>query len=413
MHGNSRLFFVHIPKTAGTTLTEILDQHFDPLEIFPHTHWHSVPEELPIEELTGFGLYRGHFYKTSLETLLPGKVSTLTVLRDPIERIFSAYNHTRNFKETAQHPHHAAIGGEDGTLLDYINMPDKNPTRNTQVSYLSWPAPDERSVMASQQCYAFDPTPFQDLERAKEALSQMAFVGIQEDFDRSIQLLNHTLQWDPVSLVGKANVGMYSNRASDVESSVLERLRELNQLDLELYDYGKTLFEERYRLMVQDLLWHEFCVHWRDREKPASARADLGGSFFGEGWYPREVDPNGVGFRWMGLQEWATVCLPVAATERMEVLAKVLHAPTSEILAGTRLFVNDQEVAVRRAADPITGFIDIIGRFPGGIIERSSSRPIARIRIQVPGTFRYPEERGDDRQFGLAITSVEVRPESP
>ena len=412
MHVNSRLFFVHIPKTGGTTLSEILDQHFEPSEIFPYTQWQDVPEDMPIESLAKFSLYRGHFLKASLETLLPSEVSTLTVLRDPIERIFSAYNHTRNFKETAGHPHQAAIGGESGTLLDYINMPDKNPTRNTQLSYLSWPAPNERSVMAAQKCYAFDPTPFQDLERAKEALSQMAFVGTQEDFDRSIQLLNHTLQWDPVSHVGRANVGMCSSRARDVDSSVLGRLRELNQLDIELYDYGKTLFEERYQLMVQDLLWHEFCGHWRYCENPASARVNLGGSFFGEGWYPREIDPNDVGFRWMGSQEWATVCLPVAATERMEVLAKVLHAPTSEILDGVRLFVNDQEVAVRRAADPMTGFIDIIGRFPGGIIEKSSSRPIARVRIQVPGTFRYPEERGDTRQFGLAITSVEVRPES-
>ena len=56
------LYFLHIPKTAGMTLSDLLDGHFDHDEIFP-THFIRdvilTPELL--HSVGNYRFYRGHF----------------------------------------------------------------------------------------------------------------------------------------------------------------------------------------------------------------------------------------------------------------------------------------------------------------------------------------------------------------
>jgi hypothetical protein len=55
-----RLYFLHIPKTAGTTLKPILDARFDEAEICPAELWRDLIK-LPWDAIPGYRFFRGHF----------------------------------------------------------------------------------------------------------------------------------------------------------------------------------------------------------------------------------------------------------------------------------------------------------------------------------------------------------------
>lgn len=98
---DTRLVFLHLPKTAGTSLRAALARHFRPEEVFR-------PEGLADwgEALADPGRYRfwaGHM-PFSLVALIPPPVFVVTLLRDPVERILSLYTFWRRHADPAR-PH--------------------------------------------------------------------------------------------------------------------------------------------------------------------------------------------------------------------------------------------------------------------------------------------------------------------
>src|SRR5437879_1319915 len=97
--GNKRFFFVHLQKTGGTSLFMRLTQVFTDAEVYPNSSdgdlFSGVPQfSIPcltsrwIDRGDGIRLVFGHFPLCMTE-LLGGGFTTLTVLREPVERTLS------------------------------------------------------------------------------------------------------------------------------------------------------------------------------------------------------------------------------------------------------------------------------------------------------------------------------------
>ncbi|OCT67693.1 hypothetical protein XELAEV_18038994mg [Xenopus laevis] len=87
------------------------------------------------------------------------------------------------------------------------------------------------------------------LDSAKENLKRMAFFGLTE-FQRKTQyLFEKTFNMNFISPFTQFN----STRASSVEidEPTQQRIEALNFLDMELYEYAKDLFLQRYQFMRQ------------------------------------------------------------------------------------------------------------------------------------------------------------------
>lgn len=87
------------------------------------------------------------------------------------------------------------------------------------------------------------------LDSAKENLKRMAFFGLTE-FQRKTQyLFEKTFNMSFISPFTQYN----STRASsvDIDAETQKRIEALNFLDMELYDYAKDLFLQRYQYMRQ------------------------------------------------------------------------------------------------------------------------------------------------------------------
>jgi hypothetical protein len=83
------LIFLHIPKTAGTTLNRIIEWQYNPLSIFTIDPYgiRATAErlhELPEERRRRLRMVRGHCYMA--RTNSPKAQPYNTMLRDPVKR---------------------------------------------------------------------------------------------------------------------------------------------------------------------------------------------------------------------------------------------------------------------------------------------------------------------------------------
>jgi hypothetical protein len=76
-----RLYFNHIPRTAGTSVRIWLNSFFDATSACPYLHRHEF-RQAPEEELRSYRFFSGHLQDLPL-TLFGGELPVVTILREP------------------------------------------------------------------------------------------------------------------------------------------------------------------------------------------------------------------------------------------------------------------------------------------------------------------------------------------
>lgn len=124
------IYFLHIPKTAGSSVTLWLSRQAPDGAMCAAKIWDQL---LRCDEagLAGYAMFAGHF-GVDLDRYLGVALRTMTVLRDPLQRTFSHYLHVQ--RDTA-HPWHARVRPQsfEAFLLDVQNRP---MIENFQARYL-------------------------------------------------------------------------------------------------------------------------------------------------------------------------------------------------------------------------------------------------------------------------------------
>lgn len=90
-----KLVFLHIPKCGGTSIHHALASRFEPYEICPERF--RGLRRFNQEQMQNFRFFSGHFTAKEFD-LIPGNKYTITILRDPKERILSLYYFWRRHK---------------------------------------------------------------------------------------------------------------------------------------------------------------------------------------------------------------------------------------------------------------------------------------------------------------------------
>jgi hypothetical protein len=224
------LIFLHIPKTAGTTLNRIIERQYSPFVIFtmdPHRIRATAErfKQLPEARRRRLQVVRGHLFY-GIHEFLPQGATYVTMLREPVARLLSSYYFVLR---RPLNPLHRKFKRERLGVEDCIRLfPDRN---NTQCRFI---AGVKDTAIADERL----------LDMAKENLTKsFSVVGICERFEESLILISKTFGWA---------ISTYENHKVAkirpiVEAKLVDLVSEHNRLDVELYEFGKKLFEQSLR----------------------------------------------------------------------------------------------------------------------------------------------------------------------
>jgi hypothetical protein len=234
MSGDAPFLFLHIPRTAGTTLNRLLARHFPPetlLSLYSREEF-SRYATIDADHLARLRLIQGHVLLGDYErfTFYDAPVRAFTFLREPVSRVISEYYFLRTWPK--QHLY-ALLNDQNISLAEYVDSAHKllrYKGSNFMTRVLSGIDPDH--------------SPEEALARAKTHLRDRFVVfGLTEAFDASLLLLADALGLQDL-LYERQNALRQppSNRATDAER---ELVASRNCLDTALFGFAQALFAER------------------------------------------------------------------------------------------------------------------------------------------------------------------------
>jgi hypothetical protein len=220
--------FVHVPKTGGITLYNILSR-------FYHEKNRKLVQTVktPLrEEATSRAkrnepfLIQGHLNITEVLDI-PGNF-IFTFLRSPVSRVISHYYF---LKEQPTLKHYEYLNRPGTTIESFYALKEKKDIDNCLVRYIS----------------GLHETPFGEIGQAHYDLalenlqSKIHFFGVQEHYDESLILLAGKLGW-PLPIYRKKNL---TKKKDAISPATFEFLHEANKWDVIFYQKAQEMFAEK------------------------------------------------------------------------------------------------------------------------------------------------------------------------
>jgi len=239
------LVFLHIPKTGGTSLHNILQAEFAEEDCCPERFNHL--QKWNAEDLARFRFFSGHFDRGSLE-LIPRPKRVITMFRDPQARILSLYNYWRSHKweviESADldGPRLAKSLG----LLEFLRYNTQGIPSNID-NVLTRTLLGEIFVDPKRN-YLF---PKEEVfPRVKDYIDSLDTFGIMESYDESVRLILDHLQIPMPDKIPHARDSRNHIEDPSLEPVVREEitpeiaaeLDRLTDMDRRVYDYAQQRF---------------------------------------------------------------------------------------------------------------------------------------------------------------------------
>ena len=229
----ARVRFLHIPKCAGISFQDCLKRVYGG-QCFSFSgdlqrdldRYHR----LGYSGLAGITVFTGHSPRITGVTEIDA-LTTVTLLRRPVDRVLSFCQHVSEGKS----PHLVERFPPDTfDLTAFLECGDRelsNFQTKTLLGDETFDLPqDEESTLA---------------RRAARVLEkEIDCFGIVEEFERSLVLFRHMLGWNRWPVYRTLNARNRSKPMAFDEDHV-RRIRELNRVDLQVYENAVSLFHRR------------------------------------------------------------------------------------------------------------------------------------------------------------------------
>ncbi len=249
----------HIYKNAGSTVDWILHQNF-PGNVLHIEGDRPNARLTPAEVEEAARPYPDHKAITSHCAPLPDADSQwaqfhLTLLRDPIDRLYSMYRFERRRKVDGPARASAKQRCFKGYCEWWLKIPD--PIISNWQARCCTPQQRLAGAGGSRAASGWGV----DLEEARAAITSCGYVGTVEDFDKSMLLFEcgmqqHGYSFDAayrrlnVAPDGPANEDDMRDYFVDLLGrSIYERLLEINALDYELIEIARQLVRTRFSML--------------------------------------------------------------------------------------------------------------------------------------------------------------------
>ena len=244
------LIFLHIGKTAGSTMRQVLRRQFPSSEIMLVRSPTRDPKRLRREDTLAYfaglpeaerarpRLILGHTI-FGLHEFVPRPSTYITLLRDPLSLVVSQYGYVR--RTPGHWLHETALRL---SLEEYVQSGLSLEMDNSQTRAISGDVSTEFGRCSREM-----------LEAATRHIDQsFTLVGLTERFDESLVLLGKAFGWSRLAYM-RVNVAPSRQRKA-LPSETTDMIRRQNVLDQELYDRTVEAFQrsaEAYPAFDHDL----------------------------------------------------------------------------------------------------------------------------------------------------------------
>lgn len=230
-NGRGPFLFMHVPKTAGSSLYSIFRTLLRPpelLKVHPDRETLVRINRLPKQHVMRLRVLYGHVDVQLARQLVPLR-QCFTLLRDPVERMVSYYAFAR-YMDSGRHSD-LARRASITDWMDALRLPEMD---NGMV----------RRFSGTGRGVAFGGCTRQMLERAKANLTQFALVGLTDRFDEFYALLAQRLRL-PMRTYVAAKVNGHRPLVDHLDAYARASLEQRNELDRELHCFAEQLFAQR------------------------------------------------------------------------------------------------------------------------------------------------------------------------
>lgn len=424
-------YFIHIPKTAGTSFINVFDSLAHESKIFPHQLWKDVQQET-VDKKSSYQLMRGHFGGGCHRQLFNKNAELLTILRHPKSLSISTYHFIKREENTRVHD---LVKQNNMSLVDFLHHPEtQTKISNRMTRHLSFDLqqdPDAHELFLSAKSEevvnqwlkkGVKIEDSQRFQRAKKRIKACKWFGLVEEFEKSMQLFSFEFKLPPLFTPPKLNSHTPNQNITEAESEAIEAL---NLWDLQLYDYAQKLFDKKYQQMlatlenyretsqqtVFDLLDQHYLTNNKlnriNNSKNDLHRIDFDFSdkMLGSGWHRREITlPENSTFRWTSSsQSFIDFWLK---PDDYQVKIRIINAVSEEFLNQARVLING--VALESEQNPSHGVVRELAFKVDKSLMHSGH---LRISFCTPDVQKHSQSFGSDdsRELGLAVNWVKVR----
>jgi len=223
------LAFVHIPKTAGTTLHKVISHQYPREKIFIHHDTQGPPSaELTARiEAQGTSVIMGHF-SVGLHRFIPS-LRYVTCLRDPVPRLLSHYRHALH--DPTHYLHREA---KSLTFAAYVSSGLSGELSDGMTRMLAG-VDDFHHAEVTGQTLALA---ISNLETLFDAVIP------SERFDEGVLLLARDLGWKTPYYL-RRKVGRHPGPLSAPDPETIRAIENHNRHDRQLYDLFSAHFAQR------------------------------------------------------------------------------------------------------------------------------------------------------------------------
>lgn len=229
--------FLHLGKTAGSTLGNIIDRQYphDKLYVIGVNADNARFAQLPEDYRTSLQCVRGITYY-GIHNFIPKPSVYFTLLRHPVERVISQHFYNQRRRE------------RQGVAMQrepYIwEMLNHEPFQATLQLRMILGGNDMTTALEQ-------PLPPDALEIAKRHLEQhFSVIGLVEHFDKTLALLKHAFGWRGV-FYGQRNVAPNRAQRDDIPPRAIELIEQMAAPEIELYEWAQKRFEDTLQAQPQ------------------------------------------------------------------------------------------------------------------------------------------------------------------
>ncbi len=221
---------LHIPKTGGTTLRDIIQRQYRAKKILmipKLEESENILKEVSTSQINQLKLIQGHL-KYGIHNHFHRRVKYFAIIRDPINRVLSTYYYVLSQKNN---PQNLSTSNNQMTIYDFVQSGVNPFLINGQTKLISGKTGNiDNPIIESEELFSL----------AKENIeNDFLFLGITEMFDETILILKNMLGWH-MPYYSIANRTKKKPNYDAVNPTIISFIKEHNQLDIKLYNITKT-----------------------------------------------------------------------------------------------------------------------------------------------------------------------------